>query len=32
LTAKMDNHDSHMDPATNNARGILDDWQAEKTG
>ena len=32
LTAKMDNHDSHMDPATNNARGILDDWQAKKTG
>ena len=31
LTAKTDDHDSHMDPATNNARGILDDWQAEKT-
>jgi catechol 2,3-dioxygenase-like lactoylglutathione lyase family enzyme len=31
LTAKTDDHDSHMDPATNNARGILDDWHSEKT-
>ena len=31
LTAKMGNHDTYMDPATNNARGILDDWDAEKT-
>jgi len=30
LTAKMDDHDRHMDPATNNARGILDGWQAAK--
>ena len=32
LTAKTEDHDSHMDPATNNARSILDDWQAAKTG
>ena len=32
LTAKTEDHDSHMDPATNNARGILDDWQASKAG
>ncbi len=32
LTAKTEDHDSHMDPATNNARGILDDWQAAKAG
>ena len=31
LTAKTGDHDSHMDPATNNARGILDDWHSEKT-
>ena len=31
LTAKTDDHDSHMDAATNNARGILDDWHSEKT-
>jgi len=31
LTAKMDDHDEHMDPATNNARGILDGWQADKS-
>ncbi|NQV82959.1 MAG: VOC family protein [Rhodospirillales bacterium] len=30
LTAKTDDHDSILDPATNNARGILDDWQAAK--
>ncbi len=30
LTAKTEDHDSHMDPATNNARGILDEWQASK--
>lgn len=30
LTAKTDEHDSFMDPKTNNARGILDDWQASK--
>ncbi len=30
LTAKTEDHDSHMDPAINNARGILDDWQASK--
>ena len=32
LTAKTDDHDSFLDPATNNARGILDDWQAAKAG
>ncbi len=32
LTAKTEDHDSHMNPATNNARGILDDWQAAKAG
>tara|TARA_B100000315_G_scaffold72027_1_gene65668 strand:+ start:1102 stop:1500 length:399 start_codon:yes stop_codon:yes gene_type:complete len=30
LTAKTEHHDSDLDPATNNARGILDDWQAAK--
>jgi catechol 2,3-dioxygenase-like lactoylglutathione lyase family enzyme len=30
LTAKTDDHDPLLDPATNNARGILDDWQASK--
>jgi catechol 2,3-dioxygenase-like lactoylglutathione lyase family enzyme len=32
LTAKTENHDSALNPATNNARGILDDWQAAKAG
>ena len=32
LTAKTDDHDRLLDPATNNARGILDDWQASKAG
>ncbi len=30
LTAKRDNHDAEMDPATNGARAKLDDWQADK--
>ena len=30
LTAKTEDHDSILDPATNNARGILDGWQASK--
>ncbi len=30
LTAKTESHDSDMDPATNNARGILTGWQASK--
>ena len=30
LTAKTPEHDSMMQPSTNHARGILDDWQAEK--
>ena len=30
LTAKTEDHDSILDPATNNARGILDGWQALK--
>ena len=30
LTAKRPNHDAEMNPATNNARGILDAWQAKK--
>ncbi len=30
LTAKLENHDAEMDPATNGARGKLDDWQARK--
>jgi len=30
LTAKRPNHDREMDPATNNARGVLDAWQARK--
>jgi len=30
LTAKEANHDDAMDPATNDARGILDRWQAKK--
>jgi len=32
LTAKTDDHDRMLDPAINNARGILDDWQASKAG
>ena len=32
LTGKRDGHDDAMDPAKNNARGILDDWQAAKAG
>jgi len=30
LTAKRPNHDTAMDPARNRARGILDDWTAER--
>ena len=30
LTAKRDNHDKTMNPATNGARAKLDAWQAEK--
>lgn len=30
LTAKMPGHDEAMDPATNNARVILDKWEAAK--
>ncbi len=30
LTAKRANHDAAMDPARNRARGILDDWTAER--
>jgi catechol-2,3-dioxygenase len=30
LTAKTGGHDIFFDPATNNARGILDDWQSSK--
>ncbi|MHA1537060.1 MAG: VOC family protein [Alphaproteobacteria bacterium] len=30
LTAKGKDHDAMMDPATNGARRLLDDWQAEK--
>ncbi len=32
LTAKRDNHDAEMDPATNGARRKLDAWQAQKAG
>ena len=32
LTAKRENHDAAMDPATNGAREILDGWQAAKSG
>ena len=32
LTAKRDNHDEAMDPATNGARQKLDSWQAGKAG
>jgi catechol 2,3-dioxygenase-like lactoylglutathione lyase family enzyme len=31
LTAKMPNHDTAMNPATNGARDKLDRWQADKT-
>ena len=31
LTAKMAGHDAMMDPATNRAREILDQWQAAKS-
>jgi catechol 2,3-dioxygenase-like lactoylglutathione lyase family enzyme len=30
LAAKRPNHDREMDPALNNARGVLDAWQARK--
>jgi catechol 2,3-dioxygenase-like lactoylglutathione lyase family enzyme len=30
LTTKLDNHDEVMDPEKNNARAILDQWQADK--
>ena len=30
LTAKLPNHDSAMNPATNGARQIVDDWQKDK--
>jgi len=32
LTAKVEGRESSLDPATNNARQILDDWQASKAG
>jgi catechol 2,3-dioxygenase-like lactoylglutathione lyase family enzyme len=32
LTAKTEDHDSFLDPAINNARKILDNWQAAKAG
>lgn len=32
LTGKRDGHDDALDPAKNNARGILNDWQAAKAG
>ena len=31
LTAKRDGHDNAMNPATNGARAILDDWTANKS-
>ena len=31
LTAKREGHDHAMDPATNGARAILDDWSAGKS-
>ena len=31
LTAKRPGHDTFLDPSRNNARGILDSWQAAKT-
>ena len=30
LTAKLPNHDTAMDPATNGARRVLESWQREK--
>ncbi|HYL32289.1 MAG TPA: VOC family protein [Stellaceae bacterium] len=30
LTTKLPGHDEAMDPAKNNAKGILADWQADK--
>ena len=30
LTARRDNHDSEMDPASNGARARLDEWQRKK--
>ena len=32
LTAKQADHDQAMDPTTNHARSLLDDWQASKAG
>jgi len=32
LTAKRDNHDTVMNPATNGARDKLDRWQTTKSG
>ena len=32
LTAKMAGHDAAMNPTTNGARAILDQWQAAKAG
>ena len=32
LTAKGDDHDAEMNPATNGARSKLDSWQAKKAG
>jgi len=32
LTAKTPAHDTFLDPATNDARGILDRWQTAKSG
>ena len=32
LTARRPNHDREMDPALNDARGVLDAWQARKAG
>lgn len=32
LTAKRPDHDAHMQPDNNDARGILDRWQASKDG
>jgi catechol 2,3-dioxygenase-like lactoylglutathione lyase family enzyme len=31
LTAKRDGHDNAMNPATNGARAILDDWSSNKS-
>jgi catechol 2,3-dioxygenase-like lactoylglutathione lyase family enzyme len=32
LTAKLPHHDDAVDPARNDARGLLDKWQAGKAG